>query len=113
VSRKEELEKIIKDAREELAKIKDKEWAEQSAQLVGKYFRLREWYVSGDLWWSYVEITGLGERGFTVMRFQKTSDGKIIVGPDGYSTRGIIDSAEEITEEEFCQAWSNLLEEIL
>jgi len=55
----------------------------------------------------------MSEREFTVWQFQKTLTNKIIIELDAYSTRGIIDGAEEITEEEFCQAWSDLLFEIL
>ena len=77
------LDKRINTLRCELSNLEDKKYEEDEEPklkaLVGKCFKYRNSYGSGDAWWIYVEVVGHDGPHLIVNTCEKTCDKKIII----------------------------------
>jgi hypothetical protein len=112
MTRKEELEKIIGEATEELHAIDEREIAKEALPFVGKFFKYRNSYGTGKKWWLYLKVLSYNERNFNTLQFQLMGDGKIeIENRDWTHANSLIrgDSGYiEIEAKEFRQGWGEI-----
>lgn len=115
MDRKEELEDIIINARNELNDITDKEDEIEDAKFVGRFFKTENNYSCpekpSDYWWLYIKVITNSE-GIHTFRFQADKDGKIEIDPLHYYLRPSLESYVEITEKEYSNAWEKLKKKI-
>ncbi len=116
-NKKQELEKIITEARSELWEIENTERQKLYTPLVGKFFKYRNSYsvpqTEADYWYQYVEVTGVeGENiGVKVFMFENDVHGQIRIELDG--RKPILSSGyTEISRDEFLSAWQNIQDSI-
>jgi hypothetical protein len=113
MDRKTELQKIIKNCREELYTIEHKEQFESIRLLVGKYYKFKNSYScpknAEDYWWLYEKIEGIDKDddlyGF---EFQTDKYGDINIKRKIF-TYPNMDNWIEITEEEFRSEWKKVV----
>ena len=115
MERKQELQNIVAQARQELGKIEDKESYDRDIKYVGKYYKIRNNYScpkeEKDYWWLYRMIFGMDENdSLRHFEFQKDSDEKIFISPNEYAS--IYDGWIEISSTEFWSQWESLLREM-
>ncbi len=114
MNREDEIQLILEKARNELYEIEAKKKFERNAPFVGRCFKFRNSYSTTDeneKWWLYEKILGLDNtRDFITFKFETDINGKITIEPTdcGY----IYDRHIEISQEEFDDAWKNLVEKI-
>ena len=112
MKRKDELNRIIKKAQEELHKINDAEAAKANKTLVGKFFKYRNRDSSEDSWWLYTAVTGITDNGYPIAwNFEKDCYGKIEVESARF-TPSLLGGYIEITEKEFMKAYDDILAEL-
>lgn len=113
MTRKVELEAIIRKAQQELGEIRDREILVQHAPLVGCCYKQRTSYgcpnSPDDYWWFYFKVIGLNGPRFTVFYFDKDINGKITVDPE--CDWGRIDELK-ITRAKFTEKWQEIQTEI-
>jgi len=107
---KKQLEKIIKDAKEELWEREAAEKLKNNKKLVGQCFRYHNCYSCPkgpeDYWWTYKQIIHLRKDGDLVgFEFQIDSEKKASVEIDEWSH---IDSWQPISRELFESEWQKL-----
>ena len=114
MNRKEQLEKIIDDAREELSEIVDKENLENNRSLVGKCFKYLNRYGGYDTtWWIYRKVLGIDSEGFlTRIEFQTDCNGKITIEKESEFTMWS-SNWTEIHQREFDEARIELMDRIV
>jgi len=115
MKRKEELQEIIINARDELNDITDKEDDIENAKFIGRFFKARNNYSCpekpSDYWWLYIKVETDNE-GLHGVEFQTDKDGKIEVDFSRYYLRHSLEGYIEITEEEYAEAWESLKKKI-
>jgi hypothetical protein len=115
MTRKEELQKRIDDARTELFKITDAEKYENNIKLLNKCYKFRNSYScphnEEDYWWMYQKITSINEYGnLKSFTFQTDKDGKIEI-EQNYE---FCESEKiEIDYKEFVDEWNYLLVKLI
>lgn len=108
-------DKIYKQAEpinKELSEIKDKRARKDWEKMVGKCFKFRNSFGSGEKWWLYEKIVGFNEDGLITLIAQKDSHDHIEIEKRtsyGYHHSGDI----KISKEEFDREFQKLLSEIL
>lgn len=108
MSRKTELNKIIKKAREELYKIESEDKIKINKKFVGKCFKYENGYNNDDRWSMYIIITKLSKNGsLEGWSFQTNSDESTEISREAYGS--IWSEHIEITHDEFWEAWYKLL----
>lgn len=113
--RRNQLEEIIYDARNELSDIKLKEKLELNKQLVGKCFKYHNCYScpksEEDYWWVYRFITHIDENGsLWGIEFEEDKYHKLTI-----ETKTMIVSNEgwkQISKKVFLLAWDEMIEKI-
>ena len=107
MDRKLELQKVMDDARIELHAIEDQKRLSENLLLVGKCYKVKNSYGSGDSWWLYRKVVSLSEHyNLNTLEFQTDIYGKIqIEESDAYN---LYDGHIEISQEEFYNAWKDL-----
>jgi len=115
MNRKQELQNIISQARQELGKIEDQERYDRDIQYVGKYYKIRNNFScpkeEKDYWWFYMNIYCMGENDELLsFNFEKTSENKINIDTREYAS--LYDGWIEITKEEFWEAWEKLMSDL-
>ena len=119
MSRKDELNQIIQDAHAERAGIELQEREQRVQKAVGKYYRHRDTYdrycgAPSGSWWDYCHVVGADSDGeLHVWGFRKDSLGIIKITPveaEAYPVH--LRRGNEITQEEFDEAWNDLLVDI-
>lgn len=96
-------------ARNELDDLESRNKDKQNKKLIGKCYRYRNSYSSGDSWWLYAKITGVKDGWLNGWKFEKTTADRIEIWD---TTIHRVDEYQEITKEEFNQAWNELLNEL-
>lgn len=116
MARKDELQTIIGEAAEELHAIEEREIAKEATSFVGKFFKYRNSFGTGEKWWLYLKVLSYSERHFTTLQFQLQSDGKIeIERRDWMHANSLIRSDSghiEIEAKEFWKGWSEIMDAI-
>lgn len=113
MDKKEKLQAIVNkgnEARRELHDIEEKEATEKNVHLVGKCFKFSNSYGSGEKWWLYSRIVGVGGSYFKYFVFQECSDGKVIVETRKYGYDSL--QQVEITRKEFDKQFRLLLDKL-
>jgi hypothetical protein len=111
MSRKDELQKIIRDARDELNAIQEAEDLEANRKLLGKCFVYINSYGPNSSWPLYIEIRGLDGSEVKCFEFQTDSAGKVTIRtPAQYPS--ILQGAIPITKRQFDAAWRKTLKRI-
>lgn len=116
MTRKEELEKTIELARDELSAIEVKDNIMGNTKLLGNCFKYRNCHSlpkkESDYWWLYHKISSIGKHGHCMaMSFQTDKRGRIDIETDLYfSPNG---GHIEISQEEFKDAWAELAMNIM
>lgn len=67
-----EARKIVNEYQTKIREQEDKQLAQEAKALVGKCFRYRNSYGSGESWWYYVEVIGSKENQLITETFQET-----------------------------------------
>ncbi|KKM59287.1 hypothetical protein LCGC14_1548290 [marine sediment metagenome] len=112
MTREEELNRIIAIAHDELSTIDVKKKLKENTKLIGKCFKYRNSYSApeeeSDYWWLYYKVISVNRHGICMaMRFQTDKHGRIEIEKERYFV--LSDRYIKITEEEFEDAWDNLL----
>ncbi|MDD5358353.1 MAG: hypothetical protein PHX80_04350 [Candidatus Nanoarchaeia archaeon] len=110
ISRKKELESIIKTARGELSKLEDKETEKRNSKLIGKYYKYRTCYSfpndESDYWYIYMLVVKSKGASLYGWRFETDKYGKIEIDfcceLNGYDP---IQGWTEITSDIFRKEW--------
>lgn len=110
MSRKKQLEKEIKERREELHELEQDDRKVKNEKLLGKYFKYMNSFGSGEFWPIYFLVTRLDGIEPRCFRFEKDSHGTIAINFDDNYTE--YDSTIQITKEEFDDALRVLLSNI-
>ena len=113
MDKKKKLQAIINkgnEARRELHDIEEKEATEKNLPLVGKCFKFRNSYGSGERWWLYSRVVGVAGSYFKYLVFQECSLGKatVEIREYGYDNMQQI----EITRKEFDKQLRLLLDKL-
>lgn len=95
----------------ELNALRENERKAQHKLLLGKCFRFRNSYGSGEQWWLYARVDGVGGHWPMVFTFQVTSQDEIIVKCKDSSHVGG-DSWFPITRREFDREWAKVQKRI-
>lgn len=105
-----QLIKILNDARNQLREIEDKRIIKERRQYVGKCFKFRNSYGSGESWWLYCKALHLDGTSVIFFQFQKDSNGRweIVDRQSHYLSPEYV----EIPCHEFQTEWLKCLEEL-
>jgi hypothetical protein len=108
VSKKEKLEQIVANARQELIKIGNKERSKEASKILGRCYRFRNNYSMpekpSDYWWLYRRVVRIEKDGtIRCFEFQTDKHGEISVKPEAYHYETVI-RGEEISLKEFKEA---------
>ena len=105
-TRKEELQSQIKKLKTELNKITDAEDAASDAAYVGRCFRMRNSFSSGNgnSWWIYTRVLKAND-GLHCITFQIDYTGRIEIRPTWHMMSESLDSYEPISVAAFMKAW--------
>jgi hypothetical protein len=111
MSRKDELQKIVHDARDELNAIQEAEDLEAKRKLLGKCFVCANSYGSGDSWPLYIEVRSLDGSFLKCFQFETDCSGITTIEAP---IRGVIllRSYKPITKRQFDAAWRKTLKRI-
>jgi hypothetical protein len=114
MTRREELHKIIDDARDELRIEIAKEQREESQKFIGKYFKTKNCYScpesEEDYWCLFQKVIGMDEEGrMQAVFFEITKDKEIKM----YYEFGHTDGWIEIEESECVKEWAGMVYEIM
>jgi hypothetical protein len=118
IKRKLQLQRQIRKLHEELSEIEGAEATKANQRLIGKCYRYRNSFGSSDPkgdWWLYEKVIRADGNEITTFGFQKDSRGHFEIAPEGCHLSAIIDSYEEISPDDFNNAWeafSNELEKV-
>lgn len=116
MSNKDDLLRTIAEAQAKLQEIQAQEDAEKNARLIGRCFKYRNSYPSpsepGDYWWLYVRVMETSERGLFLYRFQRDKYGRIEIEPADRSFAMLSLGYEEITLNEYLEAWQSIFADI-
>lgn len=85
----------------QLDKIEDAKSDAKNAALVGRYFRYRNSYGSGSVWWMYFKVTGYKGGSIRGQQFQTTSDDEVQIEPARSFYRHMHGGFEEIKKSEY------------
>ena len=113
MDKKEKLQAIVAKgyvARKELNEIEEKENTKKNLPLVGRCFKFKNSYGSGDSWWLYSEVLGIEGNYFKYLTFQECSGGKITVELREYGYDSL--QQTEITKQEFDKRFRLLLDKL-
>ena len=113
MNKKEKLQAIVAEgheARKELNKIEEKEDTKKNLPLVGRCFKFKNSYGSGDSWWLYSEVLGVEGGFFKYLTFQECTHGKISVELREYGYDSLRQT--EITKQEFDKQFRLLLDKL-
>jgi hypothetical protein len=100
----EELQQQFDEARHALEQIEKQARNEANEKLIGKCYRYRNSYGSGDKWWLYKIVTGIGDYWPIGTSFQKTSNGTLEIR-EKETMPGLPESYEEISRDEYNKQW--------
>jgi hypothetical protein len=106
------LERAVKEghkAQNILEEIKEKQVEIDNRSMVGNCYRYRNSYGGDSKWWLYGKILAAAGARFKALKFQKYSNGQIEISFDGWFTPK---GWENITANEYSQAWSELQRDI-
>jgi hypothetical protein len=114
MNRKEELNAIILEAKNELWKIEEIEEKEKNKLFVGKFFKYHNCYSCPepeDYWWQYTAVEFMEDDGGLVSwNFEKDMYGKIEI--ETKTSFQLLDNHIEISEEEFYVAYESMIMEL-
>lgn len=110
-TRRQKLEQQIRKLREELWTIERADSDKANTPLVGKAFKYRNSYGSGE-WWLFALVTEASKGSLKGWRFEKAGDGQITTRFDDFLSCFPGDNWHEIPRTEFIAAWSELLCEL-
>lgn len=104
------LEKPVIKLKEKLAKLEDEKIKKKNSKLIGKCFKYRNSYSSGEKWWLYTKVIGVTDYDrVKTVNFQKTSYNDIeIKTGDSYPHM----LGTKITAKEFHREFEKLWNEI-
>jgi hypothetical protein len=117
MDKKEELQNTIDAARAELFQIEQVEGIAQAKEFVGKCFKYRNCFScpsdESDYWWKYRYIHRQAGANLYSLTFEKCSNNTISIIPDDSVAPYLFtDVWQEISSDEFSDAWAKLLREI-
>jgi len=119
LTKKEELEKTIAVARNELSDIICEENIENNKKLIGKCFKYQNCYShtekESDYWWLYSKVLSVDKYGDCIIdQFQTDKDGQQTFIPEktDYINRSNNTNYIEIPESEFIEAWNLFVKKI-
>lgn len=106
---KDELNKIIDEAREELKRIDDAENLEKGFAFVGKFFKYKNSYscpkTEADYWWLYLAVIAVEKGSLITRQFEVDCNGKAEVWVETSIGIGFSEGYQEITKDEYLAAW--------
>jgi len=70
-----ELQKKIDPLRKELRKIEDKASLKEKQKLLGRCFKYKDSYGSGEKWWTYIKVVAVSKDVFTHLKVERRPDG--------------------------------------
>lgn len=105
-----ELRKIAANVMNKLREVEDKRRIKELRPLIGKCFRYRNSYGHGENWWLYIKVIGLKSTWLKVFFFEKTCYEEWKIKYD--DIRSSMEGYEQISTEEFNQAWHECLTEL-
>ena len=109
MKREQELREEIIKLRRELDEIEQAEAEKKNCHLVGKCYRYKNSYGGGSWWWRYRRVTTVNGNDILCFVFEKK--------PNAFEVRvddwlGALRNNQEISEDEFRQAWREFLVEL-
>jgi len=111
MTKKQELEKAIDDARLKLVAIETKEKIDKNKNLIGKCFKYKNFYSypnDDEYWWLYAKILSLDEYGsMSGIAFQTDINSKIEIEKRTFFSD--FSGYTEIPNKEFYNAWDKLV----
>lgn len=114
--REKELEGIITEARLELHEIYQAKRLVENKKLLGRFFKYRNSYggsTEEQKWWLYKKITHVDDCGCACYwSFQVDTFGSIEIKPVLCETTFHVDAHVEIDEEEFAQAYDDMVSKL-
>ena len=115
-TRKEELQKSLRDAQRELSAIEAKEQEAYNKAVLGKCFRYRNCYSCpekpSDYWWLYARVVKVSGQDVICFEFQTDRYGEIFIRPDRRCYRRMVDGYQQITLTEYRAAWKRTAKRI-
>jgi len=110
MNRKQELRGIIDAAQKELIEIQEKDFSEENADKVGRFYKTVNAYSCPDRdSYNYMRVTGLTESYFKVFSFSVDHEGRVGIFP---TTARSVHGCIEIDEDEYRKAWEDMLSHI-
>lgn len=100
-----ELDRLKRQRDEAAVQIRafeDAERARASSELIGKCYKYSNSYGSGDRWWLYMRITGVGDHWPMGVKFEHTSSDECRISRESFIV--VNDGYIEITTAEFIAA---------